>query len=97
MQGINRKSNALQSIIGFFLQSVHAPYKVINTLAHLGLSISTDTINMAVRSLSLESECTLQNLGHSLVASYAYDNFDVDLKSQVPTVEKSNTSLTVST
>ncbi|KIJ07101.1 hypothetical protein PAXINDRAFT_35747, partial [Paxillus involutus ATCC 200175] len=29
----------------------------------------------------------------SLLASYAYDNFDVDLKSQVPTAEKSNDSL----
>ncbi|KIK72316.1 hypothetical protein PAXRUDRAFT_111408, partial [Paxillus rubicundulus Ve08.2h10] len=29
----------------------------------------------------------------SLLASYAYNNFDVDLKSQVLTVEKSNDSL----
>ncbi|KAG6370625.1 hypothetical protein JVT61DRAFT_11251 [Boletus reticuloceps] len=72
---------------------MHTPYNVINTLAHLGVSISTDAINMAVRSLSLESERALQSLGHSLVASYAYDNFDVDLKSEVPMVEKSNTSL----
>ena len=41
----------------------------------------------------MESEHTLQTLGRSLIASYAYDNFDVDLKSQVPTVEKSNDSL----
>ncbi|KAG6371291.1 hypothetical protein JVT61DRAFT_9760 [Boletus reticuloceps] len=93
MQGVNRKSNALQSIIGFFLQSVHAPYNVINTLAHLGISISTDAINMALRSLSIESEHTLQTLGQSLIASYAYDNFDVDLKTHTPTVEKSNESL----
>ncbi|KAF8120000.1 hypothetical protein EV363DRAFT_1408618 [Boletus edulis] len=93
MQGINQKSNALQSIIGFFLQSVHAPYSVINTLAHLGVSISPDAINNALRSLSKEAELSLRNLGHSLIASYAYDNFDVDLKSHVPTVEKSNDSL----
>ncbi|KAF9234423.1 hypothetical protein BU15DRAFT_89990 [Melanogaster broomeanus] len=47
MQGINQKSNALQSILGFFLQSAHAPQKVIDTLAHLGISISTDAINLA--------------------------------------------------
>ncbi|KIK90616.1 hypothetical protein PAXRUDRAFT_85531, partial [Paxillus rubicundulus Ve08.2h10] len=29
----------------------------------------------------------------SLLASYVYDNFDVNLKSQVSTVEKSNDSL----
>ncbi|KAF8430435.1 hypothetical protein L210DRAFT_3418168 [Boletus edulis BED1] len=93
IQGINQKSNALQSIIGFFLQSVHAPYNVINTLAHIGLSISSNAINMALRSLSAESEHTLQTLGHSLIALYAYYNFDVNLKSQVPTVEKLNDSL----
>ncbi|KAI6097402.1 hypothetical protein EV401DRAFT_1814663, partial [Pisolithus croceorrhizus] len=32
-------------------------------------------------------------LGQSLLASYTYDNFDVDLKSYVPTAEKSNDSL----
>ncbi|KAI9459621.1 hypothetical protein HD554DRAFT_2206979 [Boletus coccyginus] len=93
MQGINQKSNALQSIIGFFLQSVHTPYKVIDTLAYISVSISMDAINMAVQSLSLESNCTLQSLGHSLVVSYTYDNFEVDLKSQVPTIKKSNTLL----
>ncbi|KIJ10325.1 hypothetical protein PAXINDRAFT_29183, partial [Paxillus involutus ATCC 200175] len=48
MQGINQKSNVLQSLLGFFLQSIHAPSKVIDTLAHLGISISADAINMAV-------------------------------------------------
>ena len=93
MQSVNQKSNALQSILGFFLQSAHVPYKVIDTLACLGISISTDAINMAIRSLSVESKNTLHNLGQSLLALYAYNNFDVDLKSQVPTAEKSNDSL----
>ncbi|KIK81527.1 hypothetical protein PAXRUDRAFT_155936 [Paxillus rubicundulus Ve08.2h10] len=88
MQGINQKLNALQSILGFFLQSAHAPQKVIDTLAHLGVSIYTDAINLAVQSLSAELQNALQDLGQSLLASYAYDNFDVDLKSQVSTVEK---------
>ena len=48
MQGINQKSNTLQSIIGFFLQSVHAPYNLINMLTHIGISISTNAINMAL-------------------------------------------------
>ncbi|KAG2353347.1 hypothetical protein BDR07DRAFT_1309769, partial [Suillus spraguei] len=34
-----------------------------------------------------------QTIGKSLLASYAYDNFDVDLKSQVPQSEKSNETL----
>ncbi|KAI5980653.1 hypothetical protein EDD15DRAFT_2392868 [Pisolithus albus] len=93
MHGFNQKSNALQSLLGLFLQSAHTPYKVIDTLAHLGISVSTDTINLAIQSLSQESQNSLQRLGQSLLASYAYDNFDVDLKHDVPTVEKSNDSL----
>ncbi|KAG2120928.1 uncharacterized protein F5147DRAFT_766804 [Suillus discolor] len=93
MQSTNRRSNALQSILGIFLQSTHTPQKVIDTLACIGISISTDSINAAIRSLSTESQNTLQTLGKSLLASYAYDNFDVDLKSQVPLAEKSNDSL----
>jgi len=46
-----------------------------------------------VRSLSAESQKTLRDLGQSLLVSYAYDNFDIDLKMQTPTIEKSNDSL----
>ncbi|KIJ12627.1 hypothetical protein PAXINDRAFT_82532, partial [Paxillus involutus ATCC 200175] len=50
-------------------------------------------INCAIRSLSAESQQNLHVLGQSLLASYAYDNFDVNLKLHVPTAEKSNDSL----
>ncbi|KAF9230223.1 hypothetical protein BU15DRAFT_83896 [Melanogaster broomeanus] len=93
MQSSNQKANALQSILGIFLQSAHTPQKVVDTLARIGISISTETINRAIRSLSAESQQNLRALGQSLLASYAYDNFDVDLKSHVPTAEKSNDSL----
>ncbi|KIJ09813.1 hypothetical protein PAXINDRAFT_17114 [Paxillus involutus ATCC 200175] len=83
----------MQSILGLFLQSAHAPYKVIDTLAHLGISISTDSINLAVQSSSVESQNALNHLGQSCLASYTYDNFDVDLKSQVHTAETTNDSL----
>ncbi|KAI6165502.1 hypothetical protein EDD17DRAFT_1774941 [Pisolithus thermaeus] len=93
MQSMNQKVNALQSIIGIFLQSAHTLQKVINTLACIRILISTETINSAIRSLSAESQNHLQTLGQSLLALYAYDNFDVDLKSHLPTVEKSHDSL----
>ncbi|KAI6011403.1 hypothetical protein BKA83DRAFT_4502458 [Pisolithus microcarpus] len=93
MQSMNQKANALQSILGIFFQSTHTPQKVIDTLAHVGISISTETVNGAIRSLSAESQNHLRSLGQSLLASYAYDNFDVDLKPHVPTVEKSHDSL----
>ncbi|KAI6095346.1 hypothetical protein F5141DRAFT_1068476 [Pisolithus sp. B1] len=75
------------------LMSAHTLYKVIDTFTHLGISVSADTINMAVQSLLKESHNSLQHLGWSLLASYAYDNFDVDLKTHTLTVEKSNNSL----
>ncbi|KAI6101841.1 hypothetical protein F5141DRAFT_979276, partial [Pisolithus sp. B1] len=93
MNGWNQKSNALQSLLGLFLQSAHTPYKVIDTLAHLGISVSADMINLAIQSLSKELHNSLQCLGWSLLASYTYDNFNVDLKTHAPTVEKSNNLL----
>ncbi|KAI6094040.1 hypothetical protein EV401DRAFT_1805192, partial [Pisolithus croceorrhizus] len=51
MHGSNQKANTLQSLLGLFLQSVHTPYKVIDTLTHLGITISADTINMAIQAL----------------------------------------------
>ncbi|KAI5982402.1 hypothetical protein EDD15DRAFT_2144998, partial [Pisolithus albus] len=93
MQSTNQKANALQSVLGIFFQSAHTPQKVIDMLARIGVSISTETINGAIRSLSAESQNHLRTLGQSLLASYAYDNFDVDLKLHVPTVEKSHDSL----
>ncbi|KAI6022769.1 hypothetical protein BKA83DRAFT_4463787 [Pisolithus microcarpus] len=77
MNGWNQKSNALQT---------HTPYKVIDTLARLSISISADTISMELHN-------SLRCLGRSLLALYAYDNFDVDLKTLALTVEKSNDSL----
>jgi len=80
-------------MLGIFFQSAHTLQKVIETLARIGISISTETINAAIRSLSIESAHKLRTLGQSLLAAYAYDNFDVNLKSHVPTAEKTNDSL----
>ncbi|KAF9219046.1 hypothetical protein BS17DRAFT_718757, partial [Gyrodon lividus] len=70
----------LQSIVGIFLQSTHTPQKVIETLACMGISIFVEAINAIIHLLSAESHCTIQSLGQSLLAAYAYNNFDVDLK-----------------
>ena len=80
-------------MLGFFFQSMHVPQKVIKTLAHIGISISNKSITTATRALSVQSQSKLRELGQSLLAAYAYDNFDVDLKSYVSVVEKTSTSL----
>ena len=93
MHSTNRKSNTLQSLTGIFLQSAHAPQKVVETLARMGVSVSANAINLATHSLSVESLHAIRVLGRTLLASYAYDNFDVDLKSTTHTVEKSSDTL----
>jgi hypothetical protein len=72
---------------------MHTPQNVVDTLARIGISISADAIHAAVKSMSAESQNAMRELGRSLLASYAYDNFDVDLKSHLPVAEKSNDSL----
>lgn len=94
MQGRNQKCNAFQSVNGLFLRSANTPEKVIKTLAHMGNSISLGAIHSAVNSLSNESEDALIAQGQTLLTLWAYDNFDVDLKVLVPTVEKQQDTLT---
>ena len=88
LQSSNQNCNALQSIIGIFLQSCNTPETVREFLAHTGLSISTSSINNAITSLSKEAGAKIQELGKSLLTSYAYHNLDIDLKHSVPTLEK---------
>ena len=83
----------LESIIGIFLHSCRTPEKVIETLTHMGVSISVNAVHQAITSLSAKSANTLQELGQTFLIAYAYNNFDVNLKTSVPTVEKSNKTL----
>ena len=62
-------------------------------LAHVGLSVSPSSINKAISSLSKESENQIRKIGQTLMASYAYDNLDIDLKHSVPTIEKGQETL----
>ncbi|KAI5997476.1 hypothetical protein EDD15DRAFT_2410723 [Pisolithus albus] len=89
VQHANQRANYLQAILGIFLQSAHAPQKVVETLARMGLSISISSIDAAIVSLSKESQCTIKTLGRTLLAAYAYDNFDIDMKTSDQRVEKS--------
>ncbi|KAI6102004.1 hypothetical protein EDD17DRAFT_1766790 [Pisolithus thermaeus] len=67
--------------------------KVVETLTQMGLSISVTSISSAILSLSKESNCTIKSLGCTMLMAYAYDNFDVDLKTSDQRVEKSNNTL----
>ncbi|KAF8220285.1 hypothetical protein L208DRAFT_1334806, partial [Tricholoma matsutake] len=41
MQRCNAKCNAFESVFGIFLHSTNTPEKVIQALAHMGISISS--------------------------------------------------------
>ncbi|KAJ6467053.1 hypothetical protein C8R47DRAFT_1179942 [Mycena vitilis] len=94
MQSTNSKSNALQSVFGIFLHASNTSAKVIETLAHMGISISPDAIDNAVRSLSRETYETLRAMGQTFLVGYAYDNFDINFPGAVPIVENSTDTLT---
>ncbi|KAJ7939589.1 hypothetical protein B0H13DRAFT_1568184, partial [Mycena leptocephala] len=94
MQSTNQQSNMLESVIGIFLHASNTPSKVIEALVRMGISISVDSINSAVHSLSRETYERLRTMGRSLLVSYAYDNFDINFPNLVPTVEKSTDTLT---
>ena len=53
----------------------------------MGVSVATTSINFAIKSLSKQADFTIRHLGQSLLASYAYDNLDIDLKHSIPTAE----------
>ncbi|KAJ7214687.1 hypothetical protein C8J57DRAFT_1600637 [Mycena rebaudengoi] len=94
MQSRNQKCNALESVFGIFLHSTNTPEKVIQALAHMGISISPSAITTAIHSLSAETAYTLREMGQTLLVGYAYDNFDINFPTIVPTIEKAADPLT---
>ena len=93
MHSTNQRCNALQSVVGVFLHSCNAPETVRELLAHMGLSVSANTIHNAITNLSKEAGKGIRQLGQNLLTLYAYDNLDIDLKHSVPTVEKQQDTL----
>ncbi|EPQ50052.1 hypothetical protein GLOTRDRAFT_51116 [Gloeophyllum trabeum ATCC 11539] len=90
----SQKCNMLGSVMGVFLHACNTPSKVIQALAHMGISISVNTVEKAVTSLSKETRSKLRALGQTFLASYAYDNFDINFSTSSSTIEKSSDTLT---
>lgn len=88
MQSRYMKCNALQGSMGMFLHSCNTPEKLIKVLARTGLSISLSSIHNALHSMSRKSQLQMQELGRTLLASYAHDNFDVKFNHGAPSLDK---------
>ncbi|KAI0340733.1 hypothetical protein BDW22DRAFT_1446960 [Trametopsis cervina] len=93
MQNRNQRCNWLQSLVGIFLHATNAPQKVVDTLHRMGLSVSVRTVHNSLRSLGQHALEEAGEVAHTLAAAYAYDNFDIDFKKSVPTVETAGVSL----
>ncbi|KAI0267690.1 hypothetical protein BC834DRAFT_1040462 [Gloeopeniophorella convolvens] len=93
MQSTNQKCNALASLIGLFCHSTSTPELVLEMLAHSGLSVSPTAVHNMVSSLSEGAHKQLREIASTRIASFVYDNFDMDFKSWQHTVDKPGSTL----
>ena len=73
----NKNINALQCIVGFFLESKCAPEVIMELLSHMGVSVSTQTNRNIVNSLTKSARLRNKNLPDSM---FIYDNFNLDFE-----------------
>ncbi|KAG1720152.1 hypothetical protein EDB19DRAFT_1836153 [Suillus lakei] len=65
--------------------------KVVEVLAHAGLSLSLSSISNAVTSMSSEISSRIKHAVRSLKSVFAYDNFDINFKMSQPTLQRQTT------
>ena len=82
----NRRSNALQTIIGLFLHAAQAPETVHELMARLGLAISTTTTHKSINSLAIQAKQELRSFGQTGRVLYAFDNVDIYLRHSTPVI-----------
>ena len=88
----NKDVNALQSVIGFFLESKQTPDIIVELLAHMGVSVSSQTNCNVVNSLTVHAK---QRNKHLPPSQFIYNNFDVDLKVAQATAGKGGSHLSM--
>jgi len=93
LMSANQKCNTLASVIGIFCHSSLTPERVIKMLTHSGLCISVTSIHWMVSSLSNKSAKKICDISKDMLVSVAYDNFDMEFKSHLPTVESSGSTM----
>lgn len=87
MQSINAQCNRLQTLVGLFAHSTHTPEKVVELLAHAGLSIAPSSINNMVQAMSADAVESLKNSPEPKPKAFGYDNLDVSFKTDNPTID----------
>lgn len=89
----NQKCNVLAGTLGFFYHFKNVPEKVIQVLHHIGLSDSAQSIHQTINSMSQCTQKHIYDMGRSLLCSVAYDNFDIHIHTDTPTLTKESTFL----
>ncbi|KIO32746.1 hypothetical protein M407DRAFT_50529, partial [Tulasnella calospora MUT 4182] len=87
MQSSNEHCNMLQTIIGFFLNSVHTPSRVIDLLSHAGISVAASTLLKMDESLIGQCKEKIIQAWKGFLIGTAYDNLDFTFKTKQPTLE----------
>ncbi|KAG9078878.1 hypothetical protein FS749_009064 [Ceratobasidium sp. UAMH 11750] len=87
MQSSNARCNRLPTLVGLFTHSTHTPEKVVELLAHAGLSISPSSVNNMVLSISKNAITALKKGPSDQVKAVAFDNLDINFKTETPTVD----------
>ena len=81
----NANVDILQTVIAFFCESKQIPQKVMEMLAHMGVSTSLTTCQTLIKSLISDPKSQLKALP---LTNQMYDNFDMDFKVVQLTVEQ---------
>jgi hypothetical protein len=63
-----------QSLLAVYLRFTDAAERVVEILAHMGISVSVSSTNNAINSLSAHSGQSATDLGATLTAAQGYDN-----------------------
>ncbi|KDQ09598.1 hypothetical protein BOTBODRAFT_96838, partial [Botryobasidium botryosum FD-172 SS1] len=92
MQSNEQRCNTLQTIVGVFAHLCNAPERVVEMMAHAGLSVSSSSVLNMVNSLSKKSKHLIRDFVQTTCVSVGYDNLDVAFKSAQPTIEKTVTT-----
>ncbi|KAG8764118.1 hypothetical protein FRC12_008256 [Ceratobasidium sp. 428] len=85
MNNSNMRCNALQALIGLFMHSSNVPEKVVELLAHMGLSVTPSSMNRMIEHMSKEAEKTLKKQLPTLLVGLGYDNLEIWFDTEQPT------------
>ena len=69
------------------------PERIIEMLAHSSLCISVTSIHQMASSLSNKSAKKIFDISKDMLVSVAYNNFDMEFKSHLPTIESSGSTM----